>query len=49
MKCPNCGAEIDKGGKCEFCGSKLSAEMQKENEKKILTTGILNTVSRARK
>lgn len=32
MKCPNCGAEIDKGGKCEFCGSKLSAEMQKENE-----------------
>lgn len=33
MKCKNCGAEISAGvKKCEFCGSRLSYEMQKEQE-----------------
>lgn len=33
MKCKNCGAEISAGAKkCEFCGSRLSYEMQKEQE-----------------
>ncbi|MCQ2419188.1 MAG: hypothetical protein MJ085_05310 [Clostridia bacterium] len=33
MKCPNCGAEITNNGKtCEFCGSAISMQMQKELE-----------------
>lgn len=34
MKCPNCGAEIGNNTKvCEFCGSALTAEMRKEQER----------------
>ncbi|MBR5948300.1 MAG: zinc ribbon domain-containing protein [Clostridia bacterium] len=34
MKCKNCGAEIGTGAKfCEFCGSQISYEMQKEQER----------------
>ena len=32
MKCPNCGAEIGNNKVCEFCGSQITAEMQKEQE-----------------
>lgn len=33
MKCPNCGAEITANVKtCEFCGSAVSVQMQKELE-----------------
>ena len=33
MKCSNCGAEIANNSKsCEFCGSKISTEMQREQE-----------------
>ena len=33
MKCKNCGVEIGAGVKvCEFCGSQISADMQKEQE-----------------
>ena len=32
MKCPHCGAEINKTKFCEFCGSQITAEMQKEQE-----------------
>jgi hypothetical protein len=32
MKCPNCGAEIESGKFCEFCGAQLSTEMLKEQE-----------------
>lgn len=34
MKCLNCGAEISTNSKeCEFCGSQISYEMRKEQEK----------------
>lgn len=32
MKCPNCGAEISNTKFCEFCGSQITADMQKEQE-----------------
>ena len=33
MKCKNCGADIKAGSKfCEFCGSQISLDMQKEME-----------------
>ena len=32
MKCPNCGAEINNSKFCEFCGSQITADMQKEQE-----------------
>lgn len=32
MKCPNCGAEIESGKFCEYCGAQLSSEMLKEQE-----------------
>ena len=32
MKCPNCGAEIGKNRTCEFCGSRISIDMQREQE-----------------
>ncbi len=33
MKCQNCGADIPDGAnKCEFCGSQITVEMQKERE-----------------
>jgi hypothetical protein len=32
MKCPNCGAEIGAAKSCDYCGSQISAEMQKEQE-----------------
>ncbi len=32
MKCQNCGAEIGNSKTCEYCGSKITAEMQKEQE-----------------
>jgi len=32
MKCPNCGAETGNSNFCEFCGSQISTEMQKEKE-----------------
>ncbi len=33
MTCPNCSAEIRNGSKfCEFCGSRLSLEMQRKQE-----------------
>ncbi len=32
MKCPNCGAEINNSKYCEFCGSQITADMQKEQE-----------------
>jgi len=33
MKCSSCGADITDGSKfCEFCGSQISVEMQKEQE-----------------
>ncbi len=36
MKCTACGAEITNGSRfCEFCGSQISAEMQKEQEQLI--------------
>ena len=40
MKCPNCGAEIESGKFCEYCGAQLSSEMLKEQEKKNLAMGI---------
>ena len=33
MKCPNCGAEVGNTKFCEFCGSQITAEMQKEQER----------------
>jgi len=33
MKCQNCGAEIGDSKICEYCGSKITSEMQKEQEK----------------
>ena len=32
MKCSNCGAEISNTKFCEFCGSQITADMQKEQE-----------------
>lgn len=32
MKCPNCGAEIGNTKFCEYCGSQITADMQKEQE-----------------
>ncbi len=32
MKCQNCGAEIGDKTVCEFCGSQITAEMQKDQE-----------------
>ena len=32
MKCPNCGAEVGNNKFCEYCGSQISVEMQKEQE-----------------
>ena len=32
MKCPNCGAEIGAAKVCEFCGSQVPYEMQKQQE-----------------
>ena len=32
MKCPGCGAEIGTSKFCEFCGSQITLEMQKEQE-----------------
>ena len=32
MKCPSCGAEVGNTKFCEYCGSQISAEMQKEQE-----------------
>ncbi len=32
MKCPSCGAEIGTNNICEYCGSHITAEMQKEIE-----------------
>ena len=32
MKCQNCGAEIGNSKTCEYCGSKITVEMQKEQE-----------------
>ena len=32
MKCPSCGAEIGTSKVCEFCGSTITAEMQREAE-----------------
>ncbi len=32
MKCPGCGAEIGASKFCEFCGSQITLEMQKEQE-----------------
>lgn len=33
MKCQACGAEIGNNTVCEFCGTQISAEMKKEQEK----------------
>lgn len=32
MKCKNCGAEIGNSKFCEYCGSQITVEMQKEQE-----------------
>lgn len=32
MKCSSCGAEIGNNKICEFCGSQITTEMQKEQE-----------------
>lgn len=32
MKCPDCGAEINSGKFCEYCGAQISTEMLKEQE-----------------
>ncbi len=32
MKCPSCGAEIETGTFCEFCGSRITSEMRHEQE-----------------
>ena len=32
MKCQNCGAEIGNSKFCEYCGSQITADMQKEQE-----------------
>ena len=32
MQCPNCGAEIGDNRFCEYCGTQITAEMQKEQE-----------------
>lgn len=32
MKCPNCGAEINGHKFCEFCGTQITLNMQKEQE-----------------
>ena len=32
MKCPGCGAEIETGKICSYCGTQISLEMQKEQE-----------------
>ncbi len=33
MKCPYCGAEIEDGQYCTYCGSKISSDMQREQER----------------
>lgn len=33
MNCPNCGAEISGGSKCEYCGSQIPYEMRRELER----------------
>ncbi len=33
MKCPNCGAEIENVKVCQFCGTHITAEMQREQER----------------
>lgn len=33
MKCPSCGAEIGSSKICEFCGTQISYQMQREQEK----------------
>lgn len=33
MKCPHCGADLTGGKFCEYCGSQISVEMKKEQEK----------------
>lgn len=33
MKCPNCGAEIGSNKICEFCGSPITADMLREQER----------------
>ena len=33
MKCPGCGAEIGDSSVCEFCGTKISANLQVEEQK----------------
>lgn len=30
MKCPSCGANIDRGTVCEFCGAQISSQMRAE-------------------
>ena len=32
MKCPNCGGEVGNAKFCEYCGSQITAAMQKERE-----------------
>lgn len=32
MKCPNCGSEIGTNKVCDYCGTQISYEMQKEQE-----------------
>lgn len=32
MQCPNCGAGIKYGTKCEYCGTEITAEMKKERD-----------------
>ena len=32
MKCPNCGAEIENSKFCEYCGTQVTYEMQREYE-----------------
>ena len=32
MKCPSCGAEIENGRFCSFCGTQITADMLREKE-----------------
>ena len=32
MKCPSCGAEIENGRVCSFCGAQIPSELLRENE-----------------